>query len=123
MLTPVGLALGVWLVLSSLVDPIDRLRRGITMTPAIVGMALAHAALGLFVISLTVVESYTAERDVAMAVGESAKVGDYEYRLLKVEPIQGANYDGVRGHVEVYRDGKLLACCIRRSASTGCSSR
>jgi cytochrome c-type biogenesis protein CcmF len=108
-LTPVGFALGIWIVLSSLIDPVDRLRRGITVTRAILGMTLAHIGIGVFTIAITAVETYTNERDVALAVGESAKVGEYEYRLLSVQPIQGANYDGVRGQVDVYRDGKLLA--------------
>jgi cytochrome c-type biogenesis protein CcmF len=106
-LTPVGLALGGWLMLSSLVDPVDRLRRRLSLTPSIVGMAIAHAALGLFVISLTAVETYTAERDVA--VGETAQVGIYEYRFLGLQPVEGPNYDGVRGEIAVFEDGKQVA--------------
>jgi cytochrome c-type biogenesis protein CcmF len=108
-LTPVGFALGIWIVLSSLIDPIDRLRRGITVTRAILGMTLAHIGIGVFTIAITAVETYTNERDVAMAVGEKAMVGNYEYRLLSVKQIEGPNYDGVRGHVEVWHEGKLIA--------------
>jgi len=107
-LTPVGLALGAWLIISALIDPIDRLRRRITITPAIFGMALAHAALGLFVISLTMVESYTAERDVAMAVGDSAKVGAFEYRFLGLQPLEGPNYEGVRGEIAVFQGDRQV---------------
>ncbi|MCP5472038.1 MAG: heme lyase CcmF/NrfE family subunit [Sinobacteraceae bacterium] len=108
-LTPVGLALGGWLLLSALIDPVDRLRRRLSLTPAIVGMALSHAALGLFVISLTTVESYTAERDVALGVGESATVGQYEYRFLGLQPLEGPNYDGVRGEIAVFEDGRQVS--------------
>ncbi len=107
-LTPVGLALGAWLIVSALIEPIDRLRRRITVTPAIFGMALAHAALGLFVISLTMVESYTVERDVALGVGESATVGTYEYRFLALQPLEGPNYEGVRGEIAVFQGGKQV---------------
>ncbi len=107
-LTPVGIALGAWLVISSLLDPIDRLRRRLSLTPAIVGMSLAHAGLGLFVISLSVVESYTAERDVAMAVGETAQVGAYEYRFLGLSPVEGPNYEGVRGEIAVFEKGRQV---------------
>jgi cytochrome c-type biogenesis protein CcmF len=108
-LTPVGLALGGWLLLSALVDPVDRLRRRLTMTPAIIGMAVSHAALGLFVISLTAVESYTSERDVALAVGESATVGQYEYRFVGLQPVEGPNYDGVRGEIAVFEGRRQVA--------------
>ena len=107
-LTPVGIALGGWLVVSSLIDPVDRLRRRLSLTPAIFGMALAHAGLGLFVISLSVVESYTAERDVAMAVGETARVGAYEYRFLGLQPIEGPNYEGVRGEIAVFEGDRQV---------------
>ncbi|MFO1427618.1 MAG: cytochrome c-type biogenesis CcmF C-terminal domain-containing protein [Steroidobacteraceae bacterium] len=96
-------------MLSSLVEPIDRLRRGISVPRAILGMTLAHIGLGIFVVAVTAVESYTRERDVAMAVGDSAPVGEYQYRFTKLERIEGPNYDGVRGEVQVYEGGKLLA--------------
>jgi len=108
LLTPIGLALGIWVALSSLVDPIDRLRRKLALTPSLIGMSLAHFGLGLFVVSITVVESYTAERDVAMAIGDTATVGDYEYRFLGARGVEGPNYDGVRGEIAVFRDGEQI---------------
>ena len=107
-LTPVAVGIGIWLALSALVDPIDRLRRGIRLTPAIVGMALAHFSLGAFVLSIAVVETYTRERDVALAVGESAQVGEFEYRFDSIGPVEGPNYDGVRGEISVFEDGRQV---------------
>jgi cytochrome c-type biogenesis protein CcmF len=108
LLTPIAFALGIWLLLSALIDPIDRWRRGLKFTPAIVGMAIAHASLGLFVISITAVESYTRERDLALAVGESGTVGEFEYRLVGMESLEGPNYDALRAEVLVYEDGELI---------------
>ena len=105
-LTPVGFALGVWLILSSLVDPIDRWRRKLTLTPALLGMALAHASLGVFVVSITAVETYTRERDLALAVGEAGQVGEFEYRLTGLSGVEGPNYDALRGEVVVTEGGK-----------------
>ncbi len=108
-LTPVGFALGVWLLLSALVDPIDRWRRKLTLTPAVLGMALAHASLGVFVVSITAVESYTLERDLALAVGESGKLGNFEYRLVSLEGKEGPNYDALRGEIIVTENGRQVA--------------
>jgi cytochrome c-type biogenesis protein CcmF len=107
-LTPVGFALGVWLILSSLVDPIDRWRRKLTLTRALLGMALAHASLGVFVVSITAVETYTRERDLALAVGEAGQVGEFEYRLTGLSGVEGPNYDALRGEVVVTEGGKLV---------------
>ncbi|MFZ9477627.1 MAG: heme lyase CcmF/NrfE family subunit [Steroidobacteraceae bacterium] len=106
LLTPVGFALGIWLILSALIDPIDRWRRKLTLTPALLGMALAHASLGVFVVSITAVETYTRERDLALAVGEAGQVGEFEYRLTGLSGAEGPNYDALRGEVVVTEGGK-----------------
>ena len=107
-LTPVGLVLGGWIVLSSLIDPIDRWRRQLTISRAIAGMTIAHIGVGVFVLAITMVESYTRERDVALAPGQSAAIGEYQYRFDGIIPIEGPNYDGLRGTVSISRDGGLV---------------
>ncbi|HVN45636.1 MAG TPA: heme lyase CcmF/NrfE family subunit [Steroidobacteraceae bacterium] len=108
-LTPVGLTLGVWIVLSSLLDPIDRWRRGLTLPRAVLGMTVAHCGLALAVFALTTVQSFTLERDVALAPGGTATVGSYEFRFGGVKPVQGPNYDAVAGSVTVTRHGAPVA--------------
>jgi cytochrome c-type biogenesis protein CcmF len=107
-LTPVGLAIGTWIILSSLVDPFDRWRRKLTLARSIVGMTLAHIGLGVFVIAVSSVESFTVERDVALGRGESARLGEYSFRFDNIEPLEGPNYDGVRAAVAVQRDSRPI---------------
>jgi cytochrome c-type biogenesis protein CcmF len=107
-LTLVGLALGPWIILSSLLDPIDRWRRKLSLAPAVLGMTIAHIGVGLFVIGITVVQSFTQEHDVALGRGEGAAVGGYEFRFLGVQALEGPNYEGVRGSVVMTRHGAPL---------------
>jgi len=102
-LTLVGLTLGPWIILSSLLDPLDRWRRQLSLSRSVLGMTTAHVGVGLFVIALTVVQSFTQEHDVALARGEKASVGGYEFRFEGVRGLEGANYEGVRGSVVVTR--------------------
>jgi cytochrome c-type biogenesis protein CcmF len=104
-LSLVGICVGLWLIVSSLFDPVDRWRRKLTLSRAIVGMTIAHIGLGVGVIAVSAVESYTIERDVALAPGETVAMGSYAYRFDKIEPVEGPNYDGVRAEVTVLRDG------------------
>jgi cytochrome c-type biogenesis protein CcmF len=104
----VGLTLGPWIIMSSLLDPLDRWRRKLTLTSSVLGMAIAHVGVGLFVIGLTVVQSFTQEHDVALAGGDRASVGGYDFRFEGVEKIEGPNYDGVRGGIVVSRQGVPL---------------
>ncbi len=108
-LTPIGMVLGVWIILSSLIDPIDRLRRRLTLPRAIIGMTLAHIGLGVGIVAISTVESYSVERDAAIAPGETLALGRYAYRFDSIKPIEGPNYDGVRAEVTVLRDGVPIA--------------
>jgi cytochrome c-type biogenesis protein CcmF len=104
-LSPVAATVGVWIIISSLIDPIDRIRRKLSLPRSVVGMTVAHVGLGMFLLSVTTVESFTLERDVALGVGQQTTVGNYEFRFQGVKPIEGANYNGVEGTVVVTRHG------------------
>ena len=104
-LSPVAATLGAWIILSSMVDPIDRLRRRLSFPASLIGMTVAHVGLGIFVLSLTAVESFTLERDVSLARGEKTTVGNYEFRWDGIRGIEGPNYEGVEGTVVVTRHG------------------
>ena len=109
LLTPIGATLGIWILLSSLVDPVDRWRRGMVVPRAVLGMTVAHMGLALAVIALTTVQSFTIERDVSLAPGGMAKVGDYEFRFDGVRPVEGPNYDAMAGTLVVTRHGAPVA--------------
>jgi cytochrome c-type biogenesis protein CcmF len=104
----VGIGIGSWIILSSLLDPVDRLRRGLSLSRAVLGMTLAHIGLAVAVIALTGVESYTSEQDIALAAGASAQLGGYDFKLIGTQPIEGANYSAIRATVIVSRQGQPI---------------
>ena len=108
-LSVVGATLGLWIMLSSLVDPIDRWRRGLSLSRGVLGMTVAHIGLSLAVIALTTVQSFTVERDVALAPGATASVGGYEFRFVGVRAVEGPNYDAVGGTLVVTQGGAPVA--------------
>jgi cytochrome c-type biogenesis protein CcmF len=108
-LTPLGVVLGVWIIVSSLFDPIDRLRRRLSLPRAVVGMTIAHMGLGVGVLAISTVESYTVERDVAIAPGETLALGRYAYRFDDLQQVEGPNYDAVRARITVLKDGRPVA--------------
>jgi cytochrome c-type biogenesis protein CcmF len=72
-------------------------------------MTIAHMGLGVCVLAISTVESYTVERDAAIATGETLALGRYAYRFDSIKEIEGPNYDGVRAEVTVLRDGVPVA--------------
>jgi cytochrome c-type biogenesis protein CcmF len=105
----VGATLGFWILLSSLSEPVNRLRRGQGMPAAMIGMTVAHIGLSLFVLGATVVESRTIERDIALKPGQGSDLAGYVFTYQGGEAIDGPNYDGFRGHVIVTRNGQTVA--------------
>jgi cytochrome c-type biogenesis protein CcmF len=108
-LTPVGAVVGCWIIFSSLIDPLNRLRQRMNIPASQIGMSVAHIGLGLFVLGITFVKNYSIETDVALARGQSKQVGDYVFRFDGGESIEGPNFDGYRGHFTASRNGKVVA--------------
>jgi len=109
LLTAVGATLGVWIILASLVDPVDRWRRGLSLSRGVVGMTVAHVGLGLAVIALTTVQSFTVERDVALSPGASVAAAGYEFRFQGVRAVEGPNYSAIAATVVVTHHGAAVA--------------
>jgi cytochrome c-type biogenesis protein CcmF len=104
-LTSFGLLLGLWIIGSSATALVVRMRSTTKLTNAFVGMLLAHAGIGVFVLSVTLVKSYESERDVRLAPGESFSLGGYDFRFEGVKDVEGPNYQAARGAVAVTRNG------------------
>jgi cytochrome c-type biogenesis protein CcmF len=105
----VGAALSLWIIVSTLYDPLVRLRKGTKLPAATIGMTLAHIGIATLLMGITLVESQTIERDMAMRTGQSVLIAGYTYTFNGGEDIQGPNYDGYRGHVTITRNGKVIA--------------
>jgi cytochrome c-type biogenesis protein CcmF len=104
----VGAVFGVWIILSALLEPVRRLRRGQSLTAGLMGMVIAHAGVGVFAIGASGVESYKIEKDVALKPGMAYSIAGYDFRFVKAVDVRGPNYDAVQATVEVTRGGKLV---------------
>jgi cytochrome c-type biogenesis protein CcmF len=73
------------------------------------GMHLAHIGVAVFIAGVTVVTSYQTEKDVKMNIGDTVRVGGYDFRLNKIAQYQGPNYQAVRADIEVTKNGAPVA--------------
>ena len=105
----VGLGLGAWIVLSSLYEPITRLRAGQSLSRGMIGMTIAHIGVGLFAIGVTVTQSYRIEKDIGLRPGESVQIHDYSFRYDSAKPVEGPNYQAIEAQFTITRDGELVA--------------
>ena len=108
-LTSVALLLAFWIIAGAIAALVVRYRSKTRLTRAFLGMLLAHAGIGVFVIGVTLVKSYETERDLRMAPGDTVMLGGYSFRFEGVRDVRGPNYTAARGAITLLRDGKTIA--------------
>jgi cytochrome c-type biogenesis protein CcmF len=109
LLTCLGLFLAFWIFSGVVTAFIVRRKSKAGMTNSFMGMLLAHAGIGVFILGVTLVKSYEAERDVRLAPGETAELGGYVFRFDGATDVAGPNYQAARGVFIVTRDGRPVA--------------
>ncbi len=110
-LSPIGVALSVWLVAGAVTDLWTRTGRGSAggragrlwrLPRADWGKALAHAGVGVTLFGVVTLTGYQVEDIRVAREGEPYQVGAYEIELLGVEEnVQGPNYISTLAHVAV----------------------
>jgi cytochrome c-type biogenesis protein CcmF len=113
----IGIFLGLWLMVASVVAVIDRASQVKAPTwPARLralpggfwGMIVAHAGVGVFCIGVAAVKTLDVEVDAALGPGQTVSVRGYELHLLDMKEIAGPNYRAAQARVQVSRDGRVL---------------
>ena len=107
-MTVIGLTAGIWVILSSLYEPWQRLRRKQSLSRSVLGMTIAHIGVGVFAIGVTVTQTYRIEKDIALKPGETATLQGYTFEFRSTRPVAGPNYDAIESEIVVTRDGRLV---------------
>jgi len=107
-MTTLGFALALWVMLSSLLIPVARIRARQTLPAATLGMVVAHFGFGLATFGITGVQSFKIEKDFALGIGDTASVGGYDFRLTALRDVQGPNFAGVEADIVVSRDAERV---------------
>lgn len=111
---PLGIGLGVWLIIGSLADLAIRmnlgrtslsisLQRGFGLQRSIIGTAMAHAGVGLLIIGIVAASLWKEEQIVSLKPGGSVDVAGYSVTFLGEQPLQGSNFSGRSGKFKVNR--------------------
>jgi cytochrome c-type biogenesis protein CcmF len=136
-LAPLGIGLGIWLLLGAATDIAVRVklfstsgaeswRRLRTLPRAAYGAALAHAGLGVMVLGLVATTAWRSERIEALAPAGTVDIAGYALTFEGVAPHQGPNYQERVGIFKVTRGGSPVttltpskrAFTVEKSATT-----
>ena len=104
----IGLTAGIWVILSSLYEPWQRLRSKQSLSRGVLGMTIAHIGVGVFAIGVTVTQTYRVEKDIALKPGQSATLQGYDFEFRSTRATEGPNFDAIESEIVVSRDGRTV---------------
>jgi len=109
----VGLLMSLWIIILTLLELHERATHrhrffaGLRhLSRSHWGMVLGHLGVGVTVIGIAFSTQYSVERDVRMKAGDSIDIHHYHFVFRGVQNLQGPNYSGGMGIIDVTRDGK-----------------
>ena len=108
-LAVVGCIAGIWIIVVSLIQPLRSWRSKVRLTPAVLGMSVAHIGVGLFVLGVTMVNTFGIETDRALRPGDSIEIGKYQYEMRELRDVQGPNYTAREAVIEIRRNGDFVS--------------
>jgi cytochrome c-type biogenesis protein CcmF len=111
-MTVVGVTAALWVAFSALIEPLQRLRKGHTLSAGVLGMCVAHFGVGLFVLGVTTVESWKQESDLSLRPGQSADLAGFTFAMTDLRNVTGPNYDAVEAEMRISRDGKEIGVVL-----------
>jgi len=101
LLTLVGIILAGWTILTGATPFFKNLKLDRRNALKLLPMSLAHVGLGLTVLGITVTSTYGITFDKSLQFGQSAQVGNYEFKLIGITDKNGPNYSAKVAEVEI----------------------
>src|SRR5690606_12748958 len=105
-LTSVGLMFALWIAGCVVIAVRDMLRgadgrislRRASLHPASSwGMHFGHLGIVMFIVGVSLSNSYTTDCELRMEIGQQVPIADYTIRFVKLQSVSGPNYDATRG--------------------------
>src|SRR4029453_7892128 len=88
--------------------PVERLRKGHTLSAGVLGMSVGHFGLAMFILGATTVESYKQAKDLSLWPGQSTEVAGFTFAMNSLRDVAGPNYQAVESEVTISRNGHEL---------------
>jgi cytochrome c-type biogenesis protein CcmF len=112
----IGLTLATWTTIGAGFGIYDRLRNKTNKWEALIqqplsiwAMTTAHFGIAIFIVGVTLVSTYSEEKDIRLAPNESLHLAGYDFLFQGVKPATGANYSANQGHFTVTKNQELIA--------------
>lgn len=108
-----AIILAAWITLSMTRDLLNKtankqdFKAGLrSLSGSYYGMQLAHFGVVIMMIGVALTSTFSAEKSVLLAPGESIDLGDYSFLFNGTIPVTGPNYEGVEASFTVSSEGQ-----------------
>ncbi|MDC3129492.1 heme lyase CcmF/NrfE family subunit [Paracoccaceae bacterium] len=111
---PIGVFLGSWIVMGTIIDLLSKLGNSRSMgrlmflPRADFGKFFAHFGLGVTMFAIAALSSWEKEDIRVVSIGSSWNVGSYDLKLDDVVEVRGPNYFSTMGIIAVSKKGSEL---------------
>ena len=103
----VGIFSTVWIIVNILFDFYRSSDNSVKIRRR-VGMYFAHFGLAIFIIGASVSESNKIEKEFTLEIGETKKVGVFDYRFENLKEFKSTNYDAVIASIIVSKGDRFI---------------
>jgi cytochrome c-type biogenesis protein CcmF len=108
-----GIGLAIWISAATLQTlfikiPEKKIMRLRPLSRAQCGMVAAHLGVAVCVMGIVLTSAYSVERDVRMNIGDQATAGPYQFQLLSIQQLNGANYTALQADVAITHHGQAI---------------
>ena len=110
-ITTLGIVLGLWIVLSTMLDAYIKVNKlGTWALPrAVWGMLFAHFGVAISTLGIAISSGYGIEADLRMSPGSEHQLGAYVFKMINTKDVQGPNYQAVDARFDVFKASKKIA--------------
>ncbi len=103
----IGVFSAAWIILNIIFDLYKSLDNTLKIKRR-AGMYFAHIGLAIFIIGASVSENNKIEKEFTLAIGESIKVGIFDYKFDDLKEFKSMNYDAVIASIIVSKNDKFI---------------
>ena len=110
-----GISVGLWVISTVGMEFIGKFRNAQSISNRLrqlplsyYGMMVAHIGVAVTAIGITLVTSYSEERDMRMAKGDSVEIAGYQFTFQGTHVVQGANYMADQATIVVAENGEPI---------------
>lgn len=108
-----GITISTWIIATTAKEFKDKFRNTNSITAKLsqltlsyYGMMLAHLGVAVVAIGITLVPTYSEERDMRMAPGDKIELADYQFEFKGAKKVKGANFTADEGTIVITLEGE-----------------